>query len=375
MVYLLILACVALIVLFFRYQKLLFRCLLAEEKCKSQDSLKDSFQALSEGVLQKTTLSFLDLAKDDLGKKHQHLTEMMGKLEKGMAQLENERKLEHGALRQQLYSLLNVEQELRRETSNLVKALKSPHSRGRWGEIQLKRVVELAGMLNHCDFYEQSQEGTGEIRFKPDLIIRLPGERQVIIDAKVPLDAYLEAVQMENETLRGVKLKEHAKQVRAHITALGKKSYWEHFQPTPEFVVLFLPSEMMFGAALEQDPSLIEAGVDQQVILATPSTLIALLRAVSYGWKQESLSRHAEKVSELGHELYKRIVDMTQHWAKVGKSLGGAVESYNKATGSLEARVLTSARKFQDLGAAASTLELPESELIDRIPREVMTKE
>ena len=361
----------AIIYLIYRNQHLLVRCAIAEEKVKTQDEIKETFQFLSAEVLDKTNRSFLELAKDDLGHKHQAIVEMMGKLEKGISHIENERKVEHGALRQQLYSLLEIEQQLRKETSNLVKALKSPNTRGRWGEFQLKRVVELAGMLSHCDFYEQTQEIVGDFRFRPDLIVRLPGDRQVIIDAKVSLEAYLEAIETADGPQRELKFKEHAKQIRSHVTALGKKSYWEHFHPTPEFVILFLPSETMFSAALEYDPSLIEMGVNEGVILATPTTLIALLRAVSYGWKQESLSLHAEKVRELGHELYKRVVDMGQHWSRMGRSLGSAVDSYNKATGSLESRVFVTARKFKDLGAAAETLELPESDLIDSTPREV----
>ncbi len=358
------------IYLAYRLQHLTVRCAVAEEKVKIQQQLKETFQALSTEVLDKTNRSFLDLAKDDLSRKHEALTEMMSKLEKGIGQIENERKLEHGALREQLYSLLEIEKQLRKETSNLVKALRSPNTRGRWGEFQLKRVVELAGMLSHCDFYEQTQEIVGDVRFRPDLIVRLPGERQVVIDAKVSLEAYLEAIEIIDGPAKELKFKEHAKQIRSHITSLGKKSYWEHFQPTPEFVILFIPSETMFSAALEYDPGLIEVGVNEGVIIATPTTLIALLRAVSYGWKQESLSRHAEQVRELGHELYKRLVDMGQHWSRMGKSLASSVESYNKATGTLESRVFVTARRFKDLGAAAESLDLPENELIDRIPRE-----
>lgn len=375
MIYLAIGLTLALLILAYCYQKLLVRCTVAEEKVKMQEQLKETFQLLSQEALDKTNHSFLELAKDDLGKKQQAIVDMMNKLEGNMRLLENERKADHGAVRQQLRSLLETEQQLRTETSNLVKALRSPIARGRWGEIQLRRVVELAGMLNHCDFFEQTQELADDVRLRPDLVVRLPGGRQVVVDSKVPLEAYLEAIQATDETVKLAKLKDHARLVRLHVQGLSKKSYWEHFQPTPEFVVLFLPSETIFSAALEQDPSLIEIGADQSVILATPTTLIALLRSVSYGWKQENLSRHAEKVSELGHELYKRIVDMSSHWAKMGRALGTAVESYNKATGSLETRVLVTARKFKEMGAASNTLDLEVSELVERVPREIELSE
>jgi len=350
--------------LLWRCQKLAVRCAVAEERIKGQEAMEEAFEQVSE----KAQRSLLTAAKEDLGARKEEIAAMMGKLEAEMRKLESERKIDHGMVRQQMKTLFEAEQQLKTETSNLAKALRSPIARGRWGEIQLKRVVELAGMLSHCDFTEQTaDEGS---RQRPDLIIHLPGGRQVIIDAKAPLDAYLEGIGSEEGPLRLLKLKEHSKQVRSHIQALGRKSYWENFQPTPEFVILFLPSETIFGAALEHDPTLIEAGVEQGVIVATPTTLIALLRAVSYGWKQESLSKHAEKVSELGHELYKRVVDMQGHWARTGKSLSAAVEAYNKATGSMESRVLVTARKFKEMGAASATLDLPEAEAVSVQTRE-----
>ncbi len=347
---------------------------------KSQDDLVEAFKALSHDALEKNNQSFLTLAKANLEKFQEHakgdlekrqesieqmvkpVKDTLGKLDEGLQKLEKERKGDHTSLKSQIHSLGH-------ETANLVKALRSPIARGRWGEIQLRRVVEMAGMVNRCDFFEQESGDKGALR--PDLIIKLPGGRQVIIDAKVPLESYLDGVQTDNETIREAKFKDHARLIRNHVAALSKKSYHQHFTPTPEFVVLFLPSETFFSAALQYDPSLIEHGADQGVIIATPTTLIALLRAVAYGWKQESLSKHAEEVSLLGHELYKRIVDMSAHFAKTGRSLASAVESYNKTVGSLETRVLVTARKFKDMGAAASKLEIESPEVVEKTPREL----
>jgi len=358
---------------------------------QSSERLLEAFKALSQEALEKNNRSFLELAtaklekfqesaKGDLEKKQQAISqfiipmkETLVKLDVGLQQLEKERKGDQEALKQQVHSLIETERHLKQETANLVRALKAPVSRGRWGEIQLRRVVELAGMLNQCDFYEQ--ESNQEMRQRPDLIVRLPGGRQVVIDAKVPLDAYLDAAHCQEDDAKELKLKDHARQVRAHVVALSKKAYWENFQPTPEFVVLFLPSEAFFSAALEQDPHLIEMGVEQGVILATPTTLIALLRAISYGWKQESLSRYAEEVSSLGHELYKRIVDMGKHWSNIGRSLSNAVENYNKAVGCLESRVLVTARKFKELGAAPANLDVEILEVIEKIPRQLQASD
>ncbi len=356
---------------------------------QSEEQLKTVFRALSAEALEKNNRSFLDLAqtslekfqegaKGDLEKRQQAIVELLTpvkeslqKLDQGVRQIEKERKGDQESLKEQVKALLENEKLLKQETSNLVKALRTPLARGRWGEIQLRRVVELAGMLNNCDFFEQQQEVNDDTRMRPDLIVRLPGGRQVIIDAKVPLEAYLEAIHTDDETIRIQRLKDHARQVRAHVTALGKKAYWERFQPTPEFVVLFLPAETFFSAALEFDPSLIEAGADLNVIIATPTTLIALLRAVAYGWKQENLTRQVEKLRELGQDLYKRIADMNTHFSKMGRGLASAVEAYNKGIGSLESRVLVTARKFKDLGIAPSQVEIEEVESIDKIPRDL----
>jgi DNA recombination protein RmuC len=243
--------------------------------------------------------------------------------------------------------------------------------RGRWGEIQLKRVVEMAGMLEHCDFYSQPVAGNEDGRFRPDLLVRLPGGKNIVVDAKTPLEAYLASTDAPDDVSRRARLQDHARQVRAHVAALGRKQYWEQFDPAPEFVVLFLPGESFFSAALEGDPELIECGVGQGIILATPTTLIALLRAVAYGWRQENVAQNAAEVSRLGKELYKRLADMSGHWDKLGRSLERAVEAYNSAAGSLEARVLVTARKFEELDSSAFGVVLESSEPIDTRPRAI----
>ncbi len=360
-----------------------------EEKVRllqeAKESLTATFKALSAEALQKNNESFVSLAKatfekfhegakGDLEKRQQSFKELvspvkesLGKLDEGLRKLEKERKGEQEALKTQLRALVQAEKDLKGETSSLVKALRAPITRGRWGEVQLKRVVELSGMVNQCDFFEQEMFEEGKMR--PDLIVRLPGGRQVIIDAKVPLTSYLESVEAKAEEEKEAYLKDHARQVKLHVQALSKKGYWEGVGATPEFVVLFLPSESIFSAALQYDPTLIEVGAEQGVVIATPTTLIALLRSVAYGWKQENLSRHLERVSDLGHDLYKRIVDMSSHFTKMGRGLSTAVDAYNKGVGSLEARVLPIARKFQELGAASTQIDLDPLEVIEKTPR------
>lgn len=355
---------------------------------QAESALANAFKSLAAEALSRNNEQFLTLAREklaalereaiaDLDARHKAIDgvvapvrESLGKMDEQIRAIEKARAEAYGALSEQVQSLVRTQGELRSETSNLVKALRAPAVRGRWGEIQLRRVVELAGMLNRCDFLEQQTMQGADGKLRPDLCVQLPGGKNIIVDAKAPLQAYLESLEAPTDETRIQRLKEHARQVRDHMTKLAAKAYWDYLKPTPEFVVLFLPGETFFSAALEQDPSLIEQGVGQKVILATPTTLIALLRAVAYGWRQEQIAENAERISQLGQELYERLGTSASHIAALGSALKNSVDKYNKAVGSLESRVLIAARRFKDLGVPAKS-EIGELEPIEALPREI----
>ena len=369
----------------------------AREKVAALEELRtsfaDAFKALSAEALRSNNQSFLALAtanlekyqalaKGELDQRQQAIAELvvpvkntLEKFETQIHAVENTRASAYATLTEQVKALAESQGQLKLETANLVKALRAPHTRGRWGELQLKRVVELAGMIDHCDFYEQQSVGTEDGQLRPDLIIRLPGGKNIVVDAKAPLAAYLDALETDDEATRRRKLADHARHVKDHLLKLGRKSYQEQFQPSPDFVVLFLPGETFYSAALEADPALIEYGVEQKVILATPTTLIALLRAVAFGWKQEALAHNAQEISVLGRELYERLATLAVHWSNLGKHLGNAVGAYNDAVGALESRVLVSARKFRDLKVAPEAKELRDLVPVESTARALVAPE
>ncbi len=360
--------------------------LLTQAGDRAAADLQNAFKALAADALKSNNSSFLQIAqetlkrfqseaKGDLDARQKAVADLvapvrdsLSKVDAQIQQMEIARGEAYGDLKAQVQSLIATQSELRSETGNLVRALRTPNVRGRWGEIQLRRVVEIAGMLPYCDFAEQ-ETITGESgRLRPDLVVKLPGGKSVVVDAKTPLQAFLDAFETTDEDARRAALANHARQVRDHMKTLSGKNYWEQFEATPEFVVMFLPGETFFSAALEQDPGLIEHGVLQRVIPASPTTLIALLKAVAYGWNQEKLARNAHEISALGKELHERLRNLAGHITAVGTGLDRAVECYNKAVGSLENRVLVSARKFSELGASVVE-DIPELEPIETTAR------
>jgi DNA recombination protein RmuC len=368
----------------------------ADEKLRllsdAETSLSNAFKALSAKALETNNQNFLQLATASLGRfqesakgeleaRHkavdalvQPIRESLQKVDGKLGEMEKARESAYSALNEQLRGLVETHLPmLRSETSNLVKALRQPTVRGRWGEMQLRRVVEMAGMLDHCDFVEQPSESTEDGRLRPDLIVKLPGGKQIIIDAKAPVSAYLEAAEATDDETRQIQLARHAQQVRAHMSALGRKAYWETFTPTPELVIMFLPGEMFFSAALQADPGLIEFGVAEKVVPATPTTLISLLRAVAYGWRQEALAVNSQEIAALGKQIYERISTLAGHWNDVGQRLSKAVDAYNKSVVSLESRVLSSARRFNSLQVATNEIETIEP--IGVLPRVLQAPE
>ncbi len=363
--------------------------LLEEARVK----LADAFQALSAEALKSNNQAFIALArstfetiqvqaKGDLETREQAikglvspLVETLKRYETQIQEMEKTRQNAYGSLEEQLRNLATVNQQLQKETGTLANTLKGgPQVRGRWGEMTLRRVAELAGMSEHCDFTEQENFESDTGRQRPDMIVHLPNGREIAVDAKAPLQAFLDAAAASTEEERKAKLARHAQLVRDRMKELATKAYWDQFNPAPEIVVLFLPGESFFSAALEQDRSLLEDGMQKHVVIATPTTLIALLRAVAFGWRQERIARNAQEISELGKDLYDRVRTFLGHFAGVGSSLKRATDNYNKAVGSLESRVLPSARKFKELGAATGD-GMAELEPIDETPRELSAPE
>jgi DNA recombination protein RmuC len=365
---------------------------LAEQKAlldHARQELIASFQALSGEALKQNNEAFLKLAavsfealhvkaEGDLAQRQQAidglvrpLYESLQRYDEQIRLLEQSRQSAYGGLDQHLKSLAESHQRLQQETGNLVKALRAPTVRGQWGEITLKRVAELAGMVDHCDFVEQQSVTGDDGRFRPDMVVQLPGGRQIIVDAKTVLAAYLDAHEAQDDATRSEALRRHAVQVRSRMEELSLKAYWTQFDRAPEFVVLFLPGEQFLGAALDQDPRLIEEGFSRGVVLATPATLIALLRAVAYGWRQEQLTAHAQEAGRLGKDLYERMAVLAEHVNDVGQALGKSVSAYNRAVGSLETRILPAARRFKELGVS-SDKDIPLLEPAELVPRKTL---
>jgi len=363
---------------------------LAEVNLSSAQSnsgkLAETFQALADQALRTTQQTFLDSARSTLetvrvemtGDMTQRqtavetvvkpLTESLAKLEIQVREIESARQHAFGGIEQQLQTLSQRELELQKETASLVTALRAPQVRGRWGEMTLRRVAELAGMVERCDFFEQETQETESGRIRPDVIVRLPGDRTVVVDAKVPLTAYLDAMAATSDAERRNALMRHSQQVAKHVDQLSNKTYWQQFQPAPEFVVLFLPGDHFFSAALEYKPTLVEDAARLKILIATPSTLIAILKGVAYGWRHERLAENAEQIRQVAAEIFDRIVTLETHFNDVGRSLGKSVEAYNRCVASLESRLYPSLRRIRELGAT-TVEEPPAPEPVDVVPR------
>jgi len=370
----------------------------AEARAVGADDLKrqmaGEFAQLSAEALRRNADQFLQLADtrlgesrtaadDDLARRQEaieHLlapiAEQLGRYDEGMQQLERERVRSYTALTEQMKHLARSHDQLQKETRSLVTALRSPQTRGRWGELQLRRVVEMAGMLERCDFSEQVSSDGDAGRLRPDMVVHLPGGKNVVVDAKVPMQAFLDANEAPDEATRRVHLASHGRQMKAHVDALSRKEYWKRVDPSPEFVVAFIPGDPLLTAALEHEPGLMEYAVANHVLLATPTSLIALLRAVAYGWQQEALTENARQVQVLGAQLYERISVLGDHMAGVGRSLNGAVTAYNRAVGSLEGRVLVTARRFVEMGVVGAGEDpIPTPAPVETAPRPLQATE
>ncbi|HET7675471.1 MAG TPA: DNA recombination protein RmuC [Gammaproteobacteria bacterium] len=353
---------------------------------QGREQLNDTFSRVANEVLKHSSETLLKLAKENLGsqqvearaeleKRQQAINELvkpineaLKKTEQQIQEIEKERRQAFGSLSEQLRQVAETQQSLHAETHNLVSALRRPEVRGQWGEMSLRRLAELAGMIDHCDFYEQESRDSGEGRLRPDMIVRMPDARELIIDAKTPLDAYLSAIEAASDDERKRFLRHHASKVRERMRELASKAYWEQFKHSPDFVVLYIPGDQFLAAALEQDPALLEDAFSNKVILATPTSVIALLRAVAFGWRQQSVAENAENIRKLGEDIYKRVTVFVEHLNKLGRSLGQSIAHYNKAVGSLERQVLPAARRFPEMGVNAKK-ELESIETIDETAR------
>ncbi len=358
------------------------RTMLEETKL----NLSDTFRSLASEALAGNNQGFLALAEEkfkalkdetalELNHRHKSLEALVNPLSETLRTyqqetkaLEDKRLREFSSVSEQLKQLASAQSTIQTETSKLVNALRAPHVRGRWGEIALRKTAELAGMSAYCDFHEQQSVSTATGRLRPDMVVKLPAGREVIVDSKVPLSGFIESLEANTETSRDIALKRHAGHVKTHIRQLASKEYWDQFSATPEFVVLFIPNDSFLAAAAEQDPTLIESALSQKVVIATPTTFIALLRAIAYGWRQEQVGESAERISLLGQELAERVGIMVEHFSKVGHALGRTVESYNATVASLENRILPSARKFKQLGVNTRK-NIPDLQPVEQSPR------
>jgi len=355
---------------------------------QAREQLNNTFGAIAGEALRQNNTEFLKLAQENLKQFHikaegelalkekavadlvHPIHKALEKTESQVREMEKERKQAYGALSKHLETMAESQQELRGETRHLVQALRRPEVRGQWGELTLKRLVELAGMVDHCDFYEQESARSGDTAHRPDMVVRMPDGREIVVDAKTPLDAYIQAVEASDEETRHKELQRHARNVRGRVKELASKQYWHQFKKAPDFAVLFIPGDQFLDAALKLDRQLLEDALQQKIILATPTSFVALLRAVAYGWRQETLAENAEKIRQVGEEMYGRLSTFAEHLTRLGRSLDNSIQSYNKAVGSFDTRILPAARRFSEMGIAAKK-PVPEPDQIEHSPRNV----